>query len=161
MLTEHFLTNIVAWIKIDGGLLSLLHLTMFHCLWLLSGRGVIHPSFRTYRPSRQDWSLYLFLPEERRGPAALRRKQSSMCFTNELFKSTKASKQQQKTGSVVVWLTEALRRKHIIFCIHSCIKYFLNINSMHLILSPSRVSHSDELVFPQPMISSSHQARML
>lgn len=48
-------------------------------LWLLSGCGVLHPSIRTYRPSWQDWNLHLLLPEERGGPAPLRRKQSGVC----------------------------------------------------------------------------------
>lgn len=46
-------------------------------LCLFSGCGVIHPSFRTYGACRQDWSLHLLLPKKRRGPVALRRKQSS------------------------------------------------------------------------------------
>lgn len=46
-------------------------------VWLLSGRGVLHPSIRTYRPSRQDWNLHLLLPEKRGGPAPLRGEQSS------------------------------------------------------------------------------------
>ena len=69
---------------------------MFLSLWLVSGRGVVHPSFWSYGPSRQDWSLHLFLPEERGGPAALRRKQSGTCpFLNlvkvEEDKGTKRS----------------------------------------------------------------------
>lgn len=59
-------------------------------LWLLSGCGVVHSPFRTYRPSGQDRSLHLFLPEKRRGPAALCRKQSctfNFCWIPRLFQS--------------------------------------------------------------------------
>lgn len=45
-----------------------------------SGRGVVHPSFRSYRPSREDGRLHLLLPEEGGGPAALRGKQSRTYF---------------------------------------------------------------------------------
>lgn len=96
-------------------------------LCLFSGCGVIHPSFRTYRACRQDWSLHLLLSKKRRGPVALRRKQSSryllkcslgqtgvtglpFCF----LKKEAVKKSEKRTQSVLLSLFSLrVRRKWI------------------------------------------------
>lgn len=112
--------------------LNWLHLL---CLCSTQGCGVLHPPVRTHRSSRQDRSLHLLLPEEGRGPVALRGKQSSM-FWRALLNCT------------LNWT-----RFLALTCWPS--------NSYEMHFAFPRASRLGGSVFPLPMTSSSHQQRML